>query len=160
MSTSMNEGDEVPRGIGRAIFAGVLLLIAGTLNVIYGIAAIDNANFFVANAHYVAGDLNTWGWVTLCLGVLQFLAAFSVWRGGLYGVFFGIVMGGLAGIGARMVTPGQALWSPALVPASLSSRAAAPLLCRTRVSGVARPPAGRSAAEAGLEVAQRCLRER
>jgi hypothetical protein len=119
MSTSMNEGDEVPRGIGRAIFAGVLLLIAGTLNVIYGIAAIDNANFFVANAHYVAGDLNTWGWVTLCLGVLQFLAAFSVWRGGLYGLFFGIVMGGLAAIAALMSIPAYPFWSLALFALSI-----------------------------------------
>jgi hypothetical protein len=37
----------------------------------YGIAAIDNAHFYVANARYVFGDLNTWGWFLLALGVAQ-----------------------------------------------------------------------------------------
>jgi hypothetical protein len=32
-----------------------------------GLGAIDKANFFTANAHCVAGDLNTWGWVVLCI---------------------------------------------------------------------------------------------
>ena len=32
------------RGLGRAMFAAVLLLIAGTLNIIYGIGALDSAN--------------------------------------------------------------------------------------------------------------------
>jgi hypothetical protein len=36
------------RGVGRAVFAAILLLIAGTLNVVYGIAAIDDANFFTS----------------------------------------------------------------------------------------------------------------
>lgn len=114
MSATNDSYEQTPRGIGRAIFAGVLLLIAGTLNVIYGIAAIDNANFFVANAHFVAGDLSTWGWVTLCIGVLQGFAAFSIWRGGLYGLFFGIVMGGLAAIAALMSIPAYPFWSLAL----------------------------------------------
>ena len=34
------------RGTGRAIFAATLLLIVGTLNIIYGIGALDNANIF------------------------------------------------------------------------------------------------------------------
>ena len=35
------------RGAGRATFAAILLLIVGTLNVLYGIGALDNANIFV-----------------------------------------------------------------------------------------------------------------
>ena len=34
------------RGVGRAVFAAILLLMAGTLNIIYGIGAISDANFF------------------------------------------------------------------------------------------------------------------
>jgi hypothetical protein len=35
------------RGTGRVVFAATLLLIAGTLNIIYGIGALDDANIFV-----------------------------------------------------------------------------------------------------------------
>ena len=59
------------RGYGWVMFAGVLLLMLGTLNFIEGLAAIGNAHFFTANAHYIAGSLNTWGWVVLCIGVLE-----------------------------------------------------------------------------------------
>ena len=48
------------RGIGRAMFAAVLLMIGGVLNIIYGIAAIGNSSFFVHNTHYTFGSLNTW----------------------------------------------------------------------------------------------------
>jgi hypothetical protein len=37
-------------GYGLVTFAGVMLVIAATLNVLYGIAAIDKANFFVHDA--------------------------------------------------------------------------------------------------------------
>ena len=103
-----------PRGRGRAVLAGVLLCIAGILNVIYGLAAIDNSSFFVANAHFVVSDLNTWGWVTLILGVLQLLASFSIWRAGLYGLFFGIVVGSLAAIAALMSISAFPAWAIAL----------------------------------------------
>ena len=67
-----HEYDE-ERGYGWVAFAGVLLLVLGTLNFIEGLAAIGNAHFFVANTHYIAGSLNTWGWVVLCIGVLEWL---------------------------------------------------------------------------------------
>ncbi len=33
-------------GPGRAVFVAILLLIAGTLNIVYGIGAVSNAHFF------------------------------------------------------------------------------------------------------------------
>ena len=47
------EDYEDSHGQGLVTFAGVMLLIAGVLNVLYGIAAIDNANVFTKNARYV-----------------------------------------------------------------------------------------------------------
>jgi len=61
------------RGVGRAVFVAVLLLIAGTLNIIYGIAAVGNAHFF-DNTQYVFSSLHTWGWITIIVGVIQLTA--------------------------------------------------------------------------------------
>ena len=41
-------------GQGLVTFAGVMIAIAATLNIIYGIAAIDSAHVFVNNAKYVS----------------------------------------------------------------------------------------------------------
>jgi hypothetical protein len=78
------------RGAGRVLFAAVLLLIAGVLNIIYGIGAIDDANFYVADARYVFSDLATWGWIQLIVGAVQVIAAFAIWRGSEIGRWIGI----------------------------------------------------------------------
>ena len=48
------------KGLGRVLFVAIMLLIAGVLNIIYGIAAVGNAHFF-ANTAYVFSSLHTWG---------------------------------------------------------------------------------------------------
>jgi len=98
------------RGTGRATFAGILLLIAGTLNVIYGIGALDNANIFVGDRRFILDDLNTLGWVLIALGVLQFTGGFSLLAGNTYGRVIGITAGSLGAIGALLSIGGAYPW--------------------------------------------------
>jgi hypothetical protein len=107
------------RGLGRAIFAAVLLMIGGVLNIIYGIAAISNSNFFVHNTKYVFGDLKTWGWVTLILGVIELLAAASLFGGGGFGRWFGIFAASLVAIESLLQIPAYPFLSIAIFALSL-----------------------------------------
>jgi hypothetical protein len=95
---------------GWWVFAGVLLLIAGVLNIIYGIAAIGDSKVFAPNATYVFSELHTWGWITLILGVLELVAAFSLFSGGEFGRWFGIFIGSLNAIAALLAVPGYPIW--------------------------------------------------
>ena len=99
---------------GWVTFAGVMLLLVGTLNVIYGIAAIGDSSFFLNDTRYIFGGLNTWGWIILVIGVLQFFAAFSLWNGGLYGRVIGLGAAGLSAIGALLSIPAYPFWSLAV----------------------------------------------
>ena len=99
---------------GWVTFAGFLLLILGVLNLIYGIAAIDDASFFVNDTKFIFSDLQTWGWVALVVGVLQVLAAFSLWSGGAYGRVVGMVVAGLSAIAALLSIPAYPFWSLAI----------------------------------------------
>ena len=83
----MNESDEsIERGVGWIMFAGWMLMFAGVLNFIWGIAAIDDSAFFTGDARYVIfDDLNTWGWFFLIVGILQLAAAFSIWSRQTFG---------------------------------------------------------------------------
>jgi len=107
------------RGLGRAMLAAVFLMIGGVLNVIYGIAAISNSQFFAQNTHYVFAGLKTWGWISLIIGVLELAASTSLIRGGEYGRWFAIVAGTLAAIGALLEIPAYPLWSLAIFALSL-----------------------------------------
>ena len=98
------------RGAGRAAFAATLLLIAGTLNVIYGIGALDSANIFVNDKRYIFSDLNTMGWVLIILGIIQLTGAFSLFSGNTYGRVIGIVGATLGAIGALFSVGGANPW--------------------------------------------------
>ena len=99
---------------GWLLFAAIMIAIAGTLNVIYGIAAIGDSRFFVEDARYILSGLNTWGWITLLIGVLQLVACLSIVRGGQFGRWFGIVAASLSAIGALLALPGYPFWSLAI----------------------------------------------
>jgi|SRR5689334_20197180 hypothetical protein len=101
-------------GAGWVMFAGIMLLIVGVLNVIYGIAAVGDSKFFVHETQYILSGLNTWGWVTIILGALEILAAFSIWSGGGFGRWFGIFVASLSAIGALMAMPAYPFWSLAI----------------------------------------------
>ena len=103
------EGAELPveeRGMGWVGFAGVMIGLVGVLNVIYGIAAISNSKFYVRDAQFVFGELKTWGWVLLIVGLVQLFAAFAIFARTAFGRWIGI-----ATAGANMVV--QLLLLPA-----------------------------------------------
>jgi hypothetical protein len=98
------------RGTGRAIFAATLLLIVGVLNIIYGIGALDDANYFVDQTRYILTNLNTLGWVSIIIGVIQLTAGFSLISGNAYGRVIGIIAGSLGAIEALLSVSGQNPW--------------------------------------------------
>jgi hypothetical protein len=99
---------------GWWVFAGILLLVAGILNIIWGIAAIGDSKFFTENATYIISGLNTWGWITLIVGVLELVAAFSLWSGGEFGRWFGIFIASLNAIAALLSIHAYPFWSLAV----------------------------------------------
>ena len=98
------------RGVGSALFVGILLMIAGILNIIYGIAAVGDAKFWVGETQFVVSSLHTWGWITIILGIIQLTASFSLFGGGAYGRVIGIVAAGLGAIGALLDIGGLHPW--------------------------------------------------
>jgi hypothetical protein len=101
------------RGEGRVTFAAILLMIAGVLNLIYGIAAISEAHFFTANGtHFVFSSLNTWGWIIVILGVIELTGGISLFAGNAYGRVIGVIAASLGAIGALLGVAGAyPFWS-------------------------------------------------
>ena len=104
-----------PRGLGLVFFAAIMLLVVGIFNVIDGIAAIANSHVFVANAHYVFGDLRAWGWVVLILGLLQLLAGGGVMVGNQAARWFGIAVIGLNLVAQLFFIPAYPFWALTII---------------------------------------------
>ncbi len=105
-------GDE--HGMGWVIFAGTMLAIVGILNFIYGIAAISNSKFYARDVTYVVSSLNTWGWVIMILGAIQFFAALSIWGGTEWGRWVGILTAGVNAIVQLIFIPAYPFLSLAI----------------------------------------------
>jgi hypothetical protein len=104
------------RGAGWIMYAWLCLVIVGVWNIIEGVLAIGNAHFYSVNgAHYVISNLNTWGWIVTIWGVIELLAAASVWRGGQFGRWFGIIVAGLGIIVQFFYFPIYPFWALTLM---------------------------------------------
>jgi hypothetical protein len=97
-----NREETQVRGAGRVVFAAILLLLVGTLNIIYGIGAIADANFYANDTRYILTNLNALGWLLILVGLIQLTGGFSLLSGNPYGRLIGIVAGSLGAIDALL----------------------------------------------------------
>lgn len=98
------------RGAGRVVFAAILLLIVGALNIVYGIGAIDNANVFVNDTRLVFSDLSAYGWILILLGLVQVTGGFSLMAGNAYGRVIGIVGASVGAFWSLIAIGGSNPW--------------------------------------------------
>jgi hypothetical protein len=100
------------KGLGWILFAWIMLLSAGVMNILKGIAALDQTRFWTDyGSIYIYGDLRTWGWILLIWGVVLVLAAVSVWKGGNFGRWIGIFAAALNLFFQFMFIPAYPFWA-------------------------------------------------
>jgi hypothetical protein len=92
------------------MLAATLLLVVGTLNIIYGIGALDDANIFVNDTRYIFTNLNTMGWALIVLGAIQLAAGLSLFAGNAFGRIIGIISASLGAIAALLSIGGSNPW--------------------------------------------------
>jgi hypothetical protein len=105
--------DEPERGSGWVTFAGVMIFVVGVMNIIYGIAAISNSSFYIADAKFILSDLNTYGWVVLVIGIVQVLVAIGVFARAQFARWTGVAI-------ASVNLIAQLLWISAFPLAGLA----------------------------------------
>jgi hypothetical protein len=106
-------------GEGWLIYAGIMLIIVGSLNFFYGLALIAKDELVVTGpneAVVLVGDVTTWGWILLILGTLEFFAGFGVMLRNQLARWIGIIVAGLALLAQFPVFFGpHPLWSLTMV---------------------------------------------
>jgi hypothetical protein len=104
-------GGRYAAGRGLLIFASVLLLVIGVVNLVGGIAAISGSQIFIGSAHSGYGGLRAWGWGMAIFGAVQLLAAAGVWAGSQLARWLAVAAVGLNAIGQMFFIPAYPLWS-------------------------------------------------
>jgi hypothetical protein len=98
--------------VGWAGFAGVMLVMIGVFNVIQGLVALFNDEFFVITQDWVFKyDITVWGWIQLILGVLVIAAGVGIFSGNVAARTVGVIIAGIAAILNFAWLPYYPLWS-------------------------------------------------
>ena len=99
----MSQYEPGPRVSGWAVggltFAASIMLLVGTFQVLAGLAAIINDDFFVVARHYTFDlDVTAWGWIHLILGILLVIAGFALFAGRTWAIVAGVFLAILAAV--------------------------------------------------------------
>jgi hypothetical protein len=80
---------------GVTVFAAIMLMIGGILDIMRGIAEIAEDDIFASTRTYVAFDLTAWGWIHPTLGVLAFVVSFGLFMASTWARVIGVGIAGL-----------------------------------------------------------------
>jgi hypothetical protein len=102
--------------VGLVFFAGIMLLVIGCFNVIYGIVALVNDEWVLLTRQGALGfDITTWGWITLIMGVIEIFAGLAVLGGRTWGRLVGIVVAFASMLHQFAMMPVYPIWSLLIV---------------------------------------------
>ena len=85
-------------GFGWKVFAGIMILIVGVLNVFDGLVGLTQENYvkqFTNGQLPVTNNIKTWSWVVLIIGVVMILAGLLIFSGNMFGRVVGILVASL-----------------------------------------------------------------
>lgn len=85
--------------VGWVIFGSMIMIMVGAFQVILGITALFNSDYYLVgrNGLVVNVDYTAWGWAHLAIGVIALAAAFGLLTGRMWARILGI---GVAMVGA------------------------------------------------------------
>ena len=102
--------------MGAILFAAVMMMMAGVFQMLAGLVAVFEDEFFVTTPNYVFQfDATTWGWIHLVVGAVVALAGFGVMRGNLAARILGIALAALSAVTNFMFIPYYPFWSIAII---------------------------------------------
>ena len=105
-------------GAGWKLFAGIMILIVGTMNVFDGLVGITQVNYI---KRYTGGELpitnnvKTWSWVVLIIGAVMILAGFLIFVGNMFGRVVGIIVASLNALVQLAYLNHNTFWSLTMI---------------------------------------------
>jgi hypothetical protein len=103
-----------PARTGLVTFGGVMLLVAAAFNLLDGIVALVNDDYYVAD-ELLFGDLAGWGVWWLVVGGAQLLAGWLVLARRGFGALLGILLAGANALTHLMFLGAYPAWSIAIM---------------------------------------------
>ena len=111
----MSQTSERPRSAvatGFIVFAAVAMIMIGVFQVIQGLVALFNDDFYVVGQKWIFEfDLTAWGWIHLLVGILLIATGFALTTGRVWARSVGIGFAVLSMIANFLFLPYYPVWS-------------------------------------------------
>jgi hypothetical protein len=109
--------DEPTAWAGWVVFAGVMLIMLGTFQIIEGLVALFDDGFYLVapSGLLVDVDYNTWGWVHMGIGVIGVLAGLGLLAGNMAARIVGVAVAFLSAIVNLAFLSAYPVWSTIMI---------------------------------------------
>ena len=98
--------------VGGMAFAATVLMIVGCFQVIAGLVAIIDDEFYVVTANYTFDlDVSAWGWIHLLLGIALLATGFGLFSGSPWAGVTAIFLAGLSAVANFFFIPYYPFWA-------------------------------------------------
>jgi hypothetical protein len=92
--------------VGFTFFAAFIMLMIGAFQVIAGLAAIFENEFFVVSQKYAFEvDVSAWGWIHLLIGLVVLSAGFGLFSGAVWARTLGVIIAVISAIANFLFLP-------------------------------------------------------
>lgn len=109
--------DQPTAWAGWVVFAGAMLIMLGTFQVIQGIVALFDDGFYLVGSDglVVDVDYNTWGWIHIVIGVVGILTGVGLLAGNMAARIVGVGVAFLSAIVNLAFISAYPIWSTILI---------------------------------------------
>ena len=105
-------GVEERQPTGWTVFAGALMLIVGSLDALWGLAAILNDDVvFVGGQGVIIADVTMWGWIHLILGSIVAVTGLGLFAAADWARFTAIFFVSINAVAQIVWFPAAPLWA-------------------------------------------------
>jgi hypothetical protein len=102
--------------VGFVVFAGIMGIVVGSFNVMYGLVALFRDDVFVpTRGGLLVFDVTAWGWITLIIGGIQMLVGLALFTGNIWARVMGVVFASLNAIAQLGFLTAQPVWSTIII---------------------------------------------
>ena len=93
-------------------FAASMMLLIGTFEILAGLAAILDDDFFIVTHHYTFHlSVSAWGWIHLALGILMVVAGSALFSGRAWAAIVALGLAMLSAVANFLFIPHYPWWS-------------------------------------------------
>ena len=106
--------------VGGITFAGVMMILIGSFQIIAGLVAIFDDNFYVVTQNYTFDlDTTAWGWIHLILGIIILVSGYYLFAGRPWAAVTAVVLAVISAIANFFFIPYYPFWSLLMIALSV-----------------------------------------